>query len=204
MFRRMRHQRSCKGRDGDLRGPGCHSRDLTRQQRRPSEPLLPLLPWPSPFRYPLGAGCRPRPALRPYTPLRLPRGLAKGRGRRNEEEPTAARRSTEIGAIRADLGTPEVALRTPPRRRDGAEQQTLPPATCVLRLSRSGTRRPSAPRTQGVVRYLGIPPERFLSGIRRRPACVNRESWSSRFTCKSPEKREPTSGLEPLTCSSYE
>ena len=42
---------------------------------------------------------------------------------------------------------------------------------------------------------------RVLSGVRRRLACVNRKSWSSRFTCKTALSKEPTSGLEPLTCS---
>ena len=151
----------------------------------------------------------------PTTP-RVSMRLAKGRGRRSETEPTAARRYREWSTHPRRLAIAGVPSRTPPSwiyrgvgivmGRPWASAQSLrvrssvPWRACALRLPTSKTRRPSAPRT-GVARHPGVSPLRFLSGIRMGPACANRKRLSSRFTCKWAFFGEPTSGLEPLTCS---
>jgi hypothetical protein len=102
------------------------------------------------------------------------------------------------------LEQPFARPRAPPIRRHphavAAEPSSTPhPRVCSLPSHESGTRRPSALRTQGFARYPSVSPERFLSGIRRVSACTNRKSCPSRFTCKTAVFGEPTSGLEPLT-----
>ena len=41
-------------------------------------------------------------------------------------------------------------------------------------------------------------------GVQLRYEEAQQLHFTLRFTCKSQQKREPTSGLEPLTCPSYE
>jgi hypothetical protein len=43
-----------------------------------------------------------------------------------------------------------------------------------------------------------------VSSVKTAAAVGRDASLFPSFSCKSREKREPTSGLEPLTCSSYE
>jgi hypothetical protein len=145
-------------------------------------------------------------------------GTRRGRGRRSETEPTAARRNRETGQIHPSRLTipEEVPSPTPPNRRAESlapslagrghprEVHELSPrwrGERVLfdfpRVGRADLR----PYVAAVARHPGVSPIRFLSGVRRDSACANRTSQSSRITCKTALFREPTSGLEPLTCS---
>jgi hypothetical protein len=93
-------------------GTSCSNRDT---RPKPSCPALvaltvSLAPW--------GAGWRPIGRLCAPATLRLSLRLAKGRGRRSETEPTAARRSRESGRIHPSRPAipEEVPFRTTPNQ----------------------------------------------------------------------------------------
>jgi hypothetical protein len=177
--------------------------DATRGTSRGNRDARPSPFYPAPVALTVslspGGGVPTEASSAPFTALRLSRTLA-----------------LRAGFIRADRPLPECPFRTTPNQthrgvgaimgRQWASAgspralSSVPWRACVLGLSTSGTRRPSAPRTRlrSTPRRL---PYTVLSGVRRDSACTNRTSQSSRFTCKTAFFAEPTSGLEPLTCS---
>jgi hypothetical protein len=120
-----------------------------------------------------------------------------------------------VGSIRANRTLPDIPSRTPPmwmHRGVGTimgrglastgsplARPSVPWRACALRLPMSGTPTPSAPRTR-----LPPRPRRLLHGsewYQKGFGLHQQRIMVLTFYLQIARKREPTSGLEPLTCS---